>query len=625
MLTECTETCPPNFIRSDDACKFPRCEGVVEYSVELGGDYNQPTDDQTEMSNIYHNLELGAYPTFSNGVCKYTEATRTERIKLPDTQPACFMADNTPFLLGGDKNNLDKHSFEPRVIYDHDTPSNVTVKKSLGNECDRDCEVFENAPAHVFTNTFTNDPPPYTHRTTERYTIERIKHEATGKGKPCNASGGFVVKGNVLKSSAPPEFARYLPNTQSAPFTLLDTESYLLKKHKFMTRPEKSECGLKSDKKTIGTSEYVTRKRNDPQGKDCTKKIRIEHTYPPGKMRVIHTPDGWYKRFPCSGRDPISWSNTSPLKDCLPCDKEPTKYRLDSGAELNEFEYDRKKSSTIGQFNVTEIKRDIIPTDGTKCLRSTESGPPNRISGQRPTPECNRWMVKNPRGFNVPLPDVTLPEGVDVTSFSAVEGYVTRLPISCATPPTPQEYSIHCAQDQYYTNCTLADKNHPVYGSNCQFEEDDGTIITITPPQCPTLLNQQPCNNALLKCVDGTCVDDTCKECGSPRDCEQYDGKDVCGTDNQCYYECDPTTNDLTTNDLTTGTNDTCTGRTVDRTYSDQGSAVGTSVVRNTAPYCSPIGWCTDCLLSDKTQCENQLYITGCSDSVCSYGRDYVD
>jgi hypothetical protein len=396
----------------------------------------------------------------------------------------------------------------------------------------RDCKVFEREP-DVFTNTFTNEPPPYTHRTTERYTIERIKHEATGKGKPCNASGGFVVKGNVLKSPTPPEFARFLPNTQSAPFTILGTESYLLKKHKFMTRPGKSECGLKSDKKTIGTSEYVRSKENDPKGDDCTKRIRIENTYPLGKMRVIHTDDGWYKRSPCSGSGEISWSNTSPTISCPPCEKKPTKYRLDSGAELNEAQYHAKKMSTIGGFNVIEINRDKIPADGTKCLLSTESGQRMEILGDRLIPKCNRWMVKGPYG------PMTLDADVDVTSFSAVVTYVTQLPIPCKEIPTEERYySIHCAQGYSYTNCKLADKNNPVYGSNCQLEEHDGTGILLTPPQCPTLGDM--CNFDTLTCMPGHCVDGMCVQCGSPVNCEQYD-KDVCGTDYRCYYECDPT------------------------------------------------------------------------------------
>lgn len=628
VLTECTETCPPNFIRSGDACTFPRCEGVVEYSVELGGDYKQlgvlPTDDQTEMSNIYHNLELGAYPTFSNGVCKYTEATRTERIKLPDTQPACFMDDNTQFLLKGTTGKLDKHSFETRVIYDHDTPSNVTVKKSLGNECDEDCEFTNN----VFTNTFTNKPGKYIHTTTEKYTIQEIEKEATGKGEPCNASGGFVVKGNTLnKDPTPPEFVRFLPNNSQPEFDISDTQSYLLKERKFIVPPPAVGCGDPDVSTISGQTRY---KVNSGSGYlfNCSKEIKVSKKYPIGRKSVIHTANGGYVVNDCGQNELATdlWTDTADkTTTCPECKVKHKTYIVsdsrvidtnsprfaDSGsAQLHISKQTEPKNLTLRtQYQRSGSERCSLPTDANEDLMQFDQlltpAPP------RTAPSCKEWGVYG-------VDDVQVGNNF-LTSNLAMDWVRATRPGTLHCRSRNARFNIKCKDKRL---CISEDATSP-YKHICG---DVGIPMTISSSyQCPAEIGDdcsplQPCPTSPMSvCVNTSPTSESgvCQQCGSPGDCIIHNLGGVCGADKNCYYECDPTTNDLTT-----GTNETCTYRDVVRTYYDD--EYGTAVVTNTAPYCSPIGWCTDCL-STKTQCENQTDLKGCYNSVCSYGVDYLD
>ena len=551
VLTECTETCPPNFIRSDDACIFPRCEGVVEYSVKLGGDYEQlgvlPTNDQTEMSNIYHNLELGAYPTFSNGVCKYTEATRTERIKLPDTQPACFMDDNTPFLLKGTTGKLDKHSFEPRVIYDHDTPSNVTVKKSLGNECDRDCAFTTN----VFTNTFTNKPGKYIHTTTEKYTIQEIDKEATGKGKPCNASGGFVVKGNILnKDPTPPEFVRFLPNNSQPAFSISGTQSYLLKERKFIVPPPAVDCGDPDVSTISGQTRY---KVNSGPGYlfNCSKEIKVSKKYPIGRKEVIHTVNGGYEVNDCGQNEQASdlWTDTADKTTCPPCKVREKEYIV-SDSSLIEPNSPRFADSGIAQIHIskqleqkyltlrTQYKRSGSERCSLPTYANEDSMQLEQILGAthpRTAPSCKEWGVYNVSGDQV---------GTSFATSNLADTWVRDThagTLSCDS--LDAQFNIKCKDKRL---CISEDDTSP-YKHICG---DVGIPVTITSTHapCPTIIGEpcsplEPCGGVPANsttghgvcrteepitcvecyendhCSSGHCVGGTCVECDADGHC----------------------------------------------------------------------------------------------------------
>jgi hypothetical protein len=547
----CQTKCPRGFqkdnTQSPSKCIFPRCTGTIEYTVEPGETNVEPGEsnpklDQGAMSNIYHNLELGGYPHYSNEFCLYTKASRIETLKVPDGFENCYLDEGTKFVIGND--NVEDHNYEVNKIYSRNTPSNVYTKEFPANVCSTDCEFNQSNIGEntiVINDNFTNKYAP---KKTVITQIKKINKEATGNGRKCTEYGGTVVWGGPSIFERFPSYRAAINNYNSRP-GVSPVEStnkrFLLKTSTTYELPPEISCVEQGISERVEMDNTSVPPEYDRENRaNCDKKQKIIRRFKSGTKSVEHTREGWYRLTDCGqddecehatiDNDPSCFRNV-PLScpTCIysskyyPCDNPDIQNDdfgmleqklVEGGFRGRQRICERQTLSTTERCKDTASSTTIMNVDpSTEIIPLTES-----YMFLTPEPSCSEWKV-----------EITTPTLDSSTSNSPnrsnVEGYaqIQKTGIQCSPSRSqPFIYTIECINP---LNCLENDND-----SNCQPKQYDDEYI----PQCLSIGGV--CEGD-TQCSTSNCQNDECR-CNENDHCpdnKKCDKDDVAG--NRCV-EC---------------------------------------------------------------------------------------
>jgi hypothetical protein len=414
-VDQCQVDCPVGFVcdRNEasgiESCIFPRCEGTVTYTVYPSDEHN----DQGKFSNIYHNLELGGFPHYSNDFCKYTKSSRIETLQMPEGFEKCYLYDDTKFSL--ENGNLEDHTYEINKIYSFNTPSNVHTKEYPANICSSDCSIdYDNGGTSTMVINKDSTVDIYSHEETVTTTINKINKEATGNGKKCTEYGGTVVWGTSINNKFP-NYTSAINNYDSKnyPPVNLTNKRFLLKTNTTYKRPTERSCSSAD----IITKENTSEQPEFIDKNSCNKKKRHIKTYKPGTKKIIHT-STWYKLEDCGTEDMCQGLNPPPdcytpiNENCPPCEFSVT-YKLDNDNDNTErgdpyllrTYLEKNRSDIRGAQNI--VKKQTLVTKERcqhgKDIYNVDNNTPQTIETQEldplqltPEASCGQWSVNIP-------------------------------------------------------------------------------------------------------------------------------------------------------------------------------------------------------------------------------------